>query len=158
MPKSLQHYLAAVDQAYNRKAWHGPNLKGALRGVRPRQALWRPGSGRHCIWEIAVHAAYWKYAVRRRIAGIRRGSFALEGSNWFPAPSRGSDAEWRKALALLEGEHRLLVRCLEGLGDDDLRKRSGSYTFASLISGVAMHDVYHAGQIQLLKRLCPVRR
>ena len=61
--------LAAIDEAYERKAWHGTNLRGALRGVTARQAAWRPAAGRHNLWEIALHAAYWKYAVRRRLTG-----------------------------------------------------------------------------------------
>jgi hypothetical protein len=50
-----------LDQAYDRKSWHGPNLRGSIRGLDPAVAAWRPAPGRHCIWEIVVHAAYWKY-------------------------------------------------------------------------------------------------
>lgn len=70
-----------IEEGYRRKAWQGPNLKGSLRLVTSADAAWRPGPGRHNIWEIAVHAAYWKYAVRRKILGERPGSFALKGSN-----------------------------------------------------------------------------
>jgi DinB family protein len=61
--------LAVLDQAYEKKTWHGPNLKQSLKGVTARQAAWRPGRGRHNIWEVALHAAYWKYALRRKIEG-----------------------------------------------------------------------------------------
>ena len=79
--------LQIIDSGYNRKAWHGPNLRQSLRGVSAEDAAWRPAPGRHNIWEIAVHAAYWKYVVRRRLRGDLRGSFACEGSNWFVRPS-----------------------------------------------------------------------
>src|SRR5262249_48741890 len=68
--------LRILDEAYERKAWHGTNLRGSLRGVSSDTAAWRPARGRHNIREIAVHCAYWKYTVRRRLTGEKRGSFA----------------------------------------------------------------------------------
>src|SRR6185503_12219164 len=82
----LEQLLAIVDQAYDRPSWHGTNLKGSIRRVTATIAAWRPGPNRHNIWEIVVHAAYWKYAVRRRLTGEARGSFPLKGSNWFRRP------------------------------------------------------------------------
>ncbi|MDH3252851.1 MAG: hypothetical protein OEM41_08665, partial [Ignavibacteria bacterium] len=79
---AIRLLLHSLDEAYAQQAWHGTNLRGALRGVDFRQARWRPGAGRHNIWEIVVHAAYWKYAVRQRLTGGKRGSFSLSGSNW----------------------------------------------------------------------------
>ena len=58
-----------LDRAYNRRSWHGTNLRGSLRGLTPAQLAWRPGKNRHNIWEVVVHAAYWKYAVWRRLTG-----------------------------------------------------------------------------------------
>jgi hypothetical protein len=151
----MEILLEMLDQAFVRKAWHGPNLRGSLRGVDSAQALWRPSPGRHCIWEIAVHAAYWKYAVRRKINGEKRGTFALSGSNWLAPPVPAGTKEWRQALKLLDTEHKLLRESVSRFAPSKLgRKAAGSsYTLASLIYGVAFHDVYHAGQVQLLKRL-----
>src|SRR6184192_3255350 len=78
--------LRLLDEGFDRKAWHGPNLRGSLRGLDATAAAWKLTADEHCIWEIAVHAAYWKYAVRRRLVGDARGSFPLKGSNWFPRP------------------------------------------------------------------------
>ena len=64
---ALDILLGLLDEAFERKSWHGTNLRGSLRGLPAKQAAWRPGPRRHNIWEIAVHAAYWKYAVRRRL-------------------------------------------------------------------------------------------
>ena len=61
--------LVNLDEAYAKRGWHGPTLRGALRGLTPDDVYWRPGKGRHNIWELAAHAAYWKYAVRQRISG-----------------------------------------------------------------------------------------
>jgi uncharacterized damage-inducible protein DinB len=158
--KATQHtpvmlLLHSLDEAYNQKAWHGPNLRGALRGVDFRQAQWRPGSGRHNIWEIVVHAAYWKYAVRQRLTGGKRGSFARKGSNWIRQTDALTHRDWRKDLILLESEHRQLRAAVEALRSGDVfRIVPGTrYTGVKLIFGAAAHDLYHAGQIQLIKRL-----
>jgi hypothetical protein len=147
----LEPYLALLDEAFERKAWHGPNLRGSVRGLRAKQAAWRPDPARHNIWEIVVHAAYWKYAVRRRLTGQKRGSFAYPGSNWFARPSAPDDVAWRRDVARLGEEHRLLRGAVARLSRADLAGRGN----ARMIRGIAAHDLYHAGQIQLLKRLGP---
>ncbi len=79
--------LDLLAEAFERKSWHGTNLRGSFRGLTAAESAWRPGEGRRNAWEIALHAAYWKYAVRRRLTGERRGSFAIEGSNTRPGCS-----------------------------------------------------------------------
>jgi len=151
-PTAIQMLLALVDEAFDRKAWHGPTLLGALRGVTPAEAARRPARGRHNIRELTIHAAYWKYAVRRRLTGEKRGSFALEGSNWFSATaSRG----WKDEVRLLVDEHRKLRAAIAAFPARsldrpvDAKQQTAAYT----IRGIAAHDLYHAGQIQLLKKL-----
>ena len=140
--------LEILDQGYKRKAWHGPNLRQSLRGVSAECAAWRPSPGRHNIWEIALHAAYWKYVVRRRLCGGKRGSFVLKGTNWFKRPVELSEKAWRADLALLETEHRRLQEAVRELPAGKVKPDQ-----ERLIVGVAFHDVYHAGQIRLLRRL-----
>jgi hypothetical protein len=147
--------LSILDQAYDRRSWHGTNLRGSIRGLSPAQAAWRPAAGRHNIWELVVHAAYWKYTVWRRLSEQPRGSFPLEGSNWFARPKDGTDREWRSDVALLKAMHTRLRDAVAALPDKALaRKPAGStITNRDIIAGIAAHDLYHAGQIQLLKRL-----
>jgi hypothetical protein len=147
--------LRILDEAYEKKAWHGPNLKGAFRGLSAHSAEWRPRPDRHSIVENVVHCAYWKYAVRRRLTGEKRGSFSLKGSNWFAIASPLDESSWREYVALLGREHRALRETIASfkarqLGDFP---KGGKVRFITQIYGVALHDVYHAGQIQLLKRL-----
>jgi hypothetical protein len=153
--RDLDHLLGLLDEAFNRPAWHGPNLRGSIRGVTAREAALPPRAGRHNIWEIVVHAAYWKYAVRRRLSGEKRGSFSLPGSNWFARPIDRSEKAWQVDRALLDREHRLLMETVSSFKPQDLDHPShGSKTLARrLIAGIAFHDVYHAGQIQLIKKL-----
>jgi uncharacterized damage-inducible protein DinB len=157
MKGAIAHLLSALDQAYDHQSWHGTNLKGSLRGVTAGRAGRRPGPGRHNIWELAVHAAYWKYAIWRRLTGAKRGSFPLVGSNWFerPATDHSGERAWRQDLTLLEQTHRELRAAVAELGPRDLARRdaTGKFTNADLVAGVTAHDVYHAGQIQLIKRL-----
>jgi len=155
----IASYLKSIDEAFDRRSWHGTNLRGAIRGLGPRQASWRPGRGRHNVWELVLHAAYWKYAVRRRLTGEKRGSFALAGSNWFPSPARPTEGEWKKAVALLVEEHRRLRAVIAGLGAADLVRvvKGRRVSHRRLLRGIVAHDLYHAGQIQLLKRLQPAR-
>ena len=150
MSDVLEVLLSALDEAYDKRGWHGTGLRGALRGVKVDAALWRPGRGRHNVWELAVHAAYWKYAVRRRLlGGIKRGSFALRGSNWIASPPRAQEEEWKKVVALVDREHRALREVVAGLGPAALRD-AGTLR---LVYGITAHDLYHTGQIQLVKRL-----
>ena len=102
-----------------------------------------------------MHSAYWKYAVRRMLTGQKRGGFDQKGSNWFAAPASATDKDWKQTLALLESEHRLLAEAAARVSPARLSKkpRGSRRTIANLLYGVASHDVYHTGQIQLLKRL-----
>jgi hypothetical protein len=151
----LSILLGLIDEAYDKKAWHGPNLKGSIRRVSAAEAGWRPDPRRRSIAEIVVHAAYWKYAVRRRLMGSKRGSFALKGSNWFPLVSPLSESSWREFVKLLDAEHRALRAAVAEFPPEQLREfpEGRKVRYVVLIHGIALHDVYHAGQIQLLKRL-----
>jgi hypothetical protein len=151
---ALQPLLDIIDQSFDRQSWHGPNLRGSIRGLSHTQALWRPHADRHNIWEHVLHAAYWKYTVRRRMLGEKRGSFALSGSNWFTT-AETTAAAWRRDVQLLVETHQSLRGAIAAVPADRLHKRlaGAKVTYFFLISGIAAHDVYHAGQIQLLKRL-----
>jgi hypothetical protein len=152
----LRLLLDLVDEAFDHKSWHGTTLFGSLRGMTPEVAAWRPAPARHNIWEIVVHAAYWKYAVRRRLAGDKRGSFPFRGSNWFARPPREApDGAWPADVRLLADEHRRLRDAVASVPPSDLERPANgqSVTPAYLIRGIAAHDLYHAGQIQLIKRL-----
>jgi DinB family protein len=154
----LRLLLDLLDEAFDRKAWHGTTLLGSIRGVPVDAAAWRPAPRRHNIWELTVHAGYWKYAVRRLLAGEKRGSFALKGSNWFTRPATGarlSEQAWAADVRLLIAEHRRLRETIAALPERALEQRLAGkrYTAAFTIRGIAAHDLYHAGQIQLIKRL-----
>jgi hypothetical protein len=144
-----------LDRTYRRNGWHGTTLRGAFRGMTPRQALWRPAPGANCAWNLLLHAAYWKYVVRRRIAEEEPDGFRRSPADW-PALPRPADARALRAdLRLLDDEHRLLVAAVRRLRPRDLDRRTPkrAFTWAQVIHGVAAHDAHHGGQVQVLKRL-----
>jgi hypothetical protein len=146
----IEVLLDVLEEGYWKKAWHGPNLKQSLKGVTAKEAAWRPASGRHNIWEETLHAAYWKYDVRRILEGGKRGTFVLKGSNFFARPEKGllNEKAWKADKEILETEHERLREAVK-----KSLKNGRSTRVARLIYGVAFHDIYHAGQIRLLRRL-----
>lgn len=147
--------LRFLDQAFDKKSWHGTNLRGAIRRLDVAAASYRPAPARKNIWEHVVHAAYWKYVVRRRLLGEKKGSFPLKGSNWFVRPQEMTETAWLADVALLEDTHRALRAAVAELPERrvDLTPAGSKVSNLDLIQGIAAHDLYHAGQIQLLKKL-----
>ena len=136
--------LQILDEAYEKAAWHGPNLRNSLRGVPVAEACWRPAPDQPNLWEIAIHCAYWKYVVWRRLTGAKRGGFPRRGSDWFARPAE--DVKWPEEIALLDEMHGKLRAAVAEMPPEQL-------DLVRLVSGAAAHDVYHAGQIQMLRRL-----
>jgi uncharacterized damage-inducible protein DinB len=151
----MRQLLTNFDQAYDHRSWHGTNLRGSIRRVTPQQAARRPAAGRHNIWELVVHAAYWKYAAWRRLTGEKRGSFPLKGSNWFPRPTELTHRAWQADVALLDRMHDALRAALVKLPPARLSSvpKGSKVSNRDLVAGIIAHDLYHAGQIQLLKKL-----
>jgi len=160
MPTSpeLALLLHHIDQAYDEKSWHGTNLRGALRGLKLGELTFRPRAGRHNIWELALHCAYWKHSVRRRLTGDKRGSFPLKGSNFFLRPEGGRRpalADWKRDLRILGESHQALRAVAAELPARDLDRtvKGSTASTRDVLLGIAAHDLYHAGQIKLLRLL-----
>ncbi len=149
----IELHLAALEQAFERRAWHGATLLGSLRGLTPEEATWRPAPGRHSIHELVVHAAYWKYRVWRYLTGDKEAHFDEKGADWFARTP--DDAErWADDVGRLRAWHSRLVAATRAFSADRLEEEAyDGFTFADVLRGMAAHDAYHAGQIGLLKRL-----
>lgn len=149
--------LETVQPRARRGSWHGgPAAFGALRGVSAEQAAWTPAPGRKSIWQLALHIAYWKYAVRRRLEGGSGSRFPRTPANWPRVPKPADARAWAQDVALLKQEHERLVEVVAAVP----QRRYGAalpggkrWTMGEVILGIAQHDAYHTGQIQLLKRL-----
>ena len=155
MDERVRLLLEVFDQAYTAPSWHGTPLKGTIRGITARQALWRPGPKRHCIWELVLHAAYWKCMVRRRLLRDPNISFPRDGANFPALPERTDDPAWKRDRTLLDEQHTLLRNAIARLRPEHLDRRGwrSKWRIKAEVYGIASHDLYHAGQIQILKRL-----
>jgi uncharacterized damage-inducible protein DinB len=160
-PDSLD-LVRFVDSAFAGPAWHGPSLRASVRGLSADEASWRPAPDRHSAWELVLHTAYAKHRVVGRLDRALATRFARRLARpWWPstervagAPKSAADA-WREDLELLDASHRRLIDTLAALPPGRLgqSRRGSSFTFREEVAGTALHDVYHAGQILLLRRL-----
>ncbi|MGH7460011.1 MAG: DinB family protein [Longimicrobiales bacterium] len=136
-----------LDEGYGPGAWHGADFKAALADVDGKGAFWRPAPERHNIAEIALHHAYCVRSVRGQLSGESPGPFVLEGEDWF-AVANGSKLSWTQIRAVVETEQDKLVAAVNAAKS----ALTSEETF-KLVLGITGHAIYHAGQVQLLKRL-----
>ncbi len=146
----------ALHEAWNAQAWHGPTLRGSLRRVSAAEAARRPGARRHSIWALALHCAYWKHRVRCRITGDES-RFERGPSNFPAVPAAATDRAWKEDLALLDRTHAALLEAVRGLDAAELDAPAPRRSRRDQILGIAFHDIYHAGQIRLIRKLAAGR-
>ena len=145
--------LARVTQeGYGPGAWHGPDLKAALTDVSAKGAFWRPGPGRHNIAEIALHHAYFVRSVIAQLSGEPPKPFILEGEDWFEVPD-STRISWPRVLEVVESNQKALAATVDKLAAGRVRPEAGDVDPFGLVLGITCHAVYHAGQVQLIKRL-----
>jgi uncharacterized damage-inducible protein DinB len=158
MDRRIEEVLRHLAPPKGFSPWHGgPAVVGALRGVSADVAAWCPYPDRHSIWEIALHVAYWSYAVERRLTGGAKGAFPRSPSNWpEPDPDPDEETAWAEDKRLVRTSQASLAQAIAGFDAhrlEDPAGGTGKTTYADLITGALLHDTYHAGQIQLMKRL-----
>lgn len=141
-----------LEESYGPGAWHGADLKAALADVGLELAFWQPAPGRHNIAEIAIHHAFYVHSVRERLLGTAAEPFLLEGEDWFGLDGQ-TGLGWPEVQAAVETQQLRLVEVLAEIASGRVQSPlSGSERF-DLVLGIACHGVYHAGQVQLIKRL-----
>lgn len=147
--------IEIYDQGYNKRAWHGTNLSGSLKGLKLPELLYRPHPKRHNIWEITLHCAYWKYVVLRRIVAGEKGSFPRKPSNFPALPNDKTLKNWKVDLDLLDEYHFKLRDVMAAFPESKLYKapKNSKVSYIQTLYGISSHDLYHAGQIQLLKKM-----
>jgi uncharacterized damage-inducible protein DinB len=140
-----------LQRAYAGEAWHGPSIKEVLDGITAGQALATPIAGAHSIWEVTMHIGAWMSAARRRLAGDPAKLTPQE--DWPPMDARNPDA-WRQTLDALEQEHNQLRAAISALPESSLWNLAPGkdHSVEFMLHGVIQHNLYHAGQIALLKK------
>jgi uncharacterized damage-inducible protein DinB len=153
----ISRIVDQLEREHSGEPWHGSPLQRILHGVNHTQAAAKPIAGAHSIWELVLHIAAWKNETRHRLSGAPSGE-PQEG-DW-PAPADATPSNWREAVERLELSHRLLVSAVRDLPEpklfeptNDPRHANGmAATYYELLHGIVQHDVYHAGQIAILKK------
>ena len=141
-----------LNEGYGAGAWHGADLKAAIADVTPALAFWRPGEGRHNIAEVALHHAYCARAVRAHISGRPAEPFILRGEDWFEAADETAIA-WETIQATVNAEQERLSALVAEIEAGQTTSPLTDGGRFDLVLGITCHAIYHAGQIQLIKRL-----
>lgn len=142
-------------RAFDGEAWHGPSVLALLNGVTAQQAAAHPIPGAHSIWELTQHIEAWERACLRRLGGDPA---RLTDEEDFRPVNDTSDAAWESAKQQLTTTHRELLDAIANLDESRLNEpiitnsdASYSSVYVTLHGGV-QHDLYHAGQIAILKK------
>lgn len=141
-----------MKRAYDGDPWPGPSLRKALDGVTASVAARRPLAGAHTIWELVLHVAAWKEVARQRLEW-KPVEEPAEGD--FPTITETNEEAWAGALELLETNHRKLLEVVNDAGDEwqfDKLVPVGGKSVYETMHGILQHDIYHAGQIMLLRK------
>ena len=148
----IDRILDQMDRAFSGDAWHGPPLKSLVEGLHAEDASKHAVEGAHSIWEIVQHITAWNTIVRRELTGEAL-SIPSE-QDWPPIPEL-NEAAWQKTVENLVEAHNRLRAAVQGLRDEQLEERPIKRTDNSryvMLHGVVQHDLYHAGQIAVLKK------
>jgi uncharacterized damage-inducible protein DinB len=147
----IDRILDQLRRAYDGDAWHGPPLRMVLDGVSAETASARPIRDAHSIREIVRHVTYWYDGVRRRIGGE---VVDPQGADDWPGVDDAGGAGWWRELADLDRAHGALLEAVGQLGVEDLERTVPGKpdTVYILLHGLVQHNLYHAGQIALLKK------
>jgi len=143
-----------IRRAFEGEAWHGDSIPEILAGVTAAQAAAHPIKNAHSIWELVLHIAAWDGAVLRRTGGS---AVKLSDKENFPPVTDTGETAWRKAVQRLKQGHAELVKAVAAFPDARLQdqvpgKTEKYYNFYYMFSGIVQHELYHAGQIAILKK------
>ena len=143
--------LDQMRRGWDGDAWHGTPLWTMLRDVTASESNARPIAGAHTIAEIVQHLSYWKWATVQRANGER---VSPSHDEQWPAIRDASESAWQAALALLQSRHQTLMQTIEKLNDEQLTQpiAGRDYDIYIQLHGTLQHELYHTGQIALLKR------
>ena len=151
MSTEIERIKDQMNKTFYSDAWHGGSVMEFLLEIGAEEAASRPLEARHSIWELVPHMETWKRVARLALEGKEMGSISPE-EDW-PAIEDMSEESWTRTVESLREEHEALVGALSRLSEESLGETvpGRSYSFYTLIHGVIHHDLYHLGQIAILK-------
>jgi uncharacterized damage-inducible protein DinB len=152
---AIERIREGLSRSFEGAAWHGPAVLPLLADVTAATAAAHPVAGAHSIWELVLHMAVWKRVVRRRLEGERINDLPPH-EDW-PPVTEVTDDRWRRAVEELRRTHRELAQTVatldaERLDEPLVGEGTTTYSVDATLHGIIEHDLYHAGQIAILKR------
>jgi uncharacterized damage-inducible protein DinB len=135
-------------------------LLATLQGLNAKQAATRVLPKAHCVWELVLHLTTWIATVQQRIQQNTLIEVS-DAANWPPIPSGADEAVWQQALTDLRQAHTRLINTVTQLTNTDLdrqlggasdREQGGGVSYYVILHGLVQHNLYHAGQIALLRK------
>jgi uncharacterized damage-inducible protein DinB len=147
----INRILDQMDRAFSGEAWHGPDLMQLLNGISSEDASKHPVPGAHSIWELVNHIAAWNAIVQQKSKG--EPVEVTTELDW-PPVWEVSEVAWKRSLATLAENRTRLRNYLQTVRDDQLDEKvqRENYSQYVLLHGSVQHDLYHAGQIAVLKK------
>jgi len=141
-----------LKRAYQGEAWHGPSLRELLDGVTAQQAAAKPVANAHSIWELVNHIIAWEQIAKRRLEGETVTDIPDEVN--FPPVTETNESAWQSTLQMLEASNTALRESIKSIDDQKLDQTvpGTNYSNYFMLHGVIQHDLYHAGQIAILKK------
>ena len=148
----VERIIDQLKRAFEGEAWHGPSVLEIIEGITSQQAAARPFNGIHSIWEIVLHIAAWEHAILRRLNGDRA---QLPTEEDWPSVAATSDEAWERTRQALRKGHNDLRSAITRLDDSQLDQPiiEGMPSVYVTLHGIVQHDLYHAGQIAILKKV-----
>lgn len=144
----IDHIISTLQRTFEKNAWHGPSVNEALQNITPEIAL-RKLPNTHSIIELVNHMAAWRVYTTKILQGDA--SYKVTDELNFPVSS-----DWLKALKDLQESQHNLISAIKSFKEENLQdtlpNTENNYTYYTLLHGIIHHDVYHAGQIMLLKK------
>lgn len=141
-----------LDEGYGPGAWYGSDLRTAVGDTPAKDAFTRPAQGRHNIAEVALHAAFWANEAASRLTGTPRAAFPLDGEDWFELKDEKT-LSWTKVVATLDAAQQRLSQAVSEVASGARTSPLGDAERFDLVVGIAGHAIYHAGQVQLIRKL-----
>lgn len=148
----VKRILDQLKRSYEGEAWHGPSVREVLAPVNAEKANAHPIPAAHSIWEITEHIGAWMHYTSKRLEGEQ--FEATPEQDWPLIPGKDEEA-WQQTLRNLEKGYQKLAAEISRFKDDDLENQyvpGKPYTIYFLLHGVIQHNLFHAGQISLLKK------
>ena len=154
----IDRIVDELQRQYDGDPWHGSPLKSILDGLTATQAAAKPFPSAHSIWELVLHITAWKGEVRKRLSGAPASD--PEEGDW-PSPGKQTAESWSEALKRLDAAHNRLIEAIRQMPEDRLfeatndprdRPLGTGVSYYVLLHGIVQHDVYHSGQIAILKK------